>query len=122
MDRKCDHKDSTYYYPAINEKGWKCVDCKEELGFRPDLDRSLIWKKVDGLLQDLHGHNFLYVSNGSMGEAITHNVVAECQKRDRYDQHTILALLICDPNISSNHAEYWAAQATQKLRELEASR
>lgn len=46
----CQHTDF-YYYPSINEEGWKCVDQCGQLmpgdppGFRPDLDRDQIYRK-----------------------------------------------------------------------------
>ena len=117
MRKTCKHNDdgNLFYYPAINEEGWRCF-CQTKLGFRPDLDRRLIRTKVSGLLMDLHEHKLLYVSNGSMGDAITENVASECEKRTCYDQQTILALLIGDPNVGG-HAEYWRKESEKWIAE-----
>ena len=97
--------EDAYYFPAINEDGWKGFP-DEQLGFRPDLDVDLIERKVHGLLLELHEAKFVYVSNGTMGEVITENVVARCRKEDVYDQHSILRFILEDPNLAED-ADYW---------------
>lgn len=104
------------YYPSINEAGWRCVNCLEELGHRPDLDRELIGKKVMGLLNDLHESKMVYVSNGSQGEAIMCSVAMQCVREGRFDQYFIIHQILEDPNIDYlGHSDYYRQSPEKKI-------
>jgi hypothetical protein len=98
-----------YYYAATNEDGWKCSACGirpgEPAGYSPELDRSLIDRKVDGLLHDASSAKLVYVSNSSAGDGIVSSVAAECRRLGRYDQGTILLLIV--QGWTKSHADYW---------------
>jgi hypothetical protein len=98
-----------FYYAAINEDGWKCSACGtqpgEPKGFSPALDRALIKTKVSGILHDVAGAKLIHVSNGSAGDSIEACVAAECQRLGRYDQGTILMLIV--EGWAKGHADYW---------------
>lgn len=100
--------------PATNEDGWECGWCGAKLGFRPDLDDELLEIKVRCLLYDFEEADLVYVSNGTMGDAIVAGVEAAARKRHRFDQHTILRLILEDPNLSG-HADYWAKERRRVL-------
>lgn len=108
--KSCEHK-TFYYYPATNEDGWKCADrCGEKMpgdppGYRPDLDRDEIWLKVGGLLNDLHGADLVYVSNGTGGDGLTSTVADRCKREGRFDQYSILLFLL--EEMTPSHADYW---------------
>lgn len=112
----CDHcREVSFehlYRPAVNEDGWECGHCGAHLGYRPDLDKALIENKVTGLLMDLCDAKFLHVSNGSEAEGVIGQVEAQCRSRGRYDQYTILHLLV-EACGRERHAVYWAGQAAQ---------
>ena len=111
---KCSHPPKElFYYNSINEDGWTCTTCKQQLGYRPDFDRDLIEKKVMGLLMDLHEGKFISVSNGSHGEDIVTYVSRRCKKLRRYDQISILKL-ICETQKS--HMAFWKEEARRKLK------
>lgn len=103
------HEHEFYYYASANEQGWKCCGCDEKPGeppgFSPQLDREFIHRKVFGLLDDLHNHDLVYVSNGDHGEAIVSGVAEECRAAGVYDQRSILAFLV-GPD-GGSHATYW---------------
>lgn len=112
---KCEHNDKNiYYFNATNEDGWLCTACKTELGFRPDLDRRLIYTKVMGILMDLHTHKFIYVSNASHGDGIKATVVNMCKEKDAYDQYSIISFILECVGAKS-HAEYWRQKSTIRL-------
>jgi hypothetical protein len=98
-----------------NEDGWRCNNCDEVLGFRPDLDRSHAGLKVSGILFEFHMANLIYISNGTMGEVITENVVHRCREANTYDQQSILRLILEDPNLSETHAAFWQNRAERWL-------
>ena len=98
------------YRPSVNEDAWECGFCGAKLGWRPDFDKELIYSKVSGLLMDLADADFVSVSNGTMGEVIAWNAVTVCRETERYDQYTIIAAILNDPNLKG-HAEYWAKRA-----------
>jgi len=107
--KDCGHKEF-YYYPAPNEAGWKCVDCGQKMpgdpaGYRPDLDRKEIRLKAGGLLNDLHNANLIYISNGSHGDHIEAKVADRCRREGRFDQYSILLLIL--EELTPSHAEYW---------------
>lgn len=105
---ECKHE--FYWYPAINETGWKCSSCDfkpgEPPGFDPKLDRLDIHGKVYAILSDMHDANLVYVSNGSMGDGLTSRVANACHKRNRYDQETIIREIMAA--FGPSHARYWA--------------
>lgn len=101
----CKHED-VHYYSCINEDGWKCVNCNEKLGYRPDLDVEQIFIKVFGILHDMTAACIVHVSNGTTGDFITSNVAERCKEEDLYDQYSIARFIIEDPNLAG-HAEYW---------------
>jgi hypothetical protein len=96
----CEHpSDECSYWPSRTDAGWRCDTCEAELGLRPDLDRQLIEVKVSGLLHSLSDGNLIFVPDATEGEFITHNVANQCKTRDRYDQYTILRLILDEPNV-----------------------
>ncbi len=106
---ECQHRDF-YYYPAVNEEGWKCVGCGrlmpgEPDGFRPDLDREEIYIKVGGLLNDLCDANLVRVSNGSGGDYLTRKIAARCESEGAYDQYSILLFIL--EEMTPSHRDYW---------------
>lgn len=104
----CKHE-NVAYYPATNEEGWKCLDCPEPLGepegYSPQLDRSHIYDKVNGLLLELHESKFIHVSNGTGGDVLTEAVVKECQRSGLYDQVSIMQYILALGE--EGHAAYW---------------
>lgn len=105
-----------FYYPSVNEEGWKCTKCGEKLGFRPDLDRQLTFAKVDGLLCDLYDHDLVYVSNGTERMVISENVTHRCEKEDRYDQSFIIYHIVTDPNVDwKGHSDFWKEETSKVL-------
>ena len=114
---ECEHKlEDVFYYPEINEAGWKCVGCNTKLGFRPDFDKRLIYGKIDAILQDLNTGKFIHVSNGVQGQCIVQNVVLECEKKQRFDQYFILLELMKESNIDvKGHSNYWKEEANKVL-------
>jgi hypothetical protein len=106
---ECNHqnKENIFYCNSSNEDGWRC-SCGKELGFKPDLDKELIYGKINGLLSDLHENKFIHVSNGTQGEFIVMNVLNECEKQDRYDQLFIIQQILSESNIDvKGHSDYW---------------
>jgi hypothetical protein len=103
------HEHEFYYYAAANEAGWKCCVCGERPGeppgFSPQLDRTRLERKVFGLLDDLHNHNLVYVSNGCGGDAIVADVAERCRADGVYDQASILAFILGTDG--GRHAKYW---------------
>jgi hypothetical protein len=106
---ECTHENFGYF-PAINEAGWKCFGCKKKLpgepdGYRPDLDRSHLQDNVYGLMNDLHEHDFIWVSNSEYGEHILSEVMTRCREAGLYDQITIMHYIL-EAN-AGTHAEFW---------------
>lgn len=105
----CTHE-SIYWYPAVNEDGWKCVDCGaqpgEPPGFSPVHDRERLFHKVDGILRDLHEAGIIHVSSGSEGMAIAEAIEARCRDLGLYDQYTIASQILLA--LAERHAKYWA--------------
>ena len=99
----CEHQD-VYWYPCINEAGWKCLSCQKK-GFDPELDREFLDNKVEGIIQDMQESKFVYFSNSSEGEAVVAAVCEDCEKLGQYDQYTIIMeiMKVCQPS----HAAYW---------------
>ncbi len=110
---RCEHEmQMAHYFPAVNEDGWKCCcGCDTKLGYRPDLDNSLLDIKIGGLLNDLHERQFVYVSNGTMGDGITAQVQDRCRKLDRFDQYTILREILAQFDA---HAEFWQRKVIEE--------
>jgi len=107
-----------YYYLAVNEGGWKCVCCSNPVagdppGYSPKLDREEIWRKVSGILNDLHMLNVVYISNGTMGDMLTGTVADICVKKGHYDQYTIASEIL--GQLTKSHAEFWAKKAKEVL-------
>ena len=105
--KTCAH-DSLYWYPAINEEGWKCVDCGlrpgEPAGFSPAHDRSHTKVKCACVLHDLADANLLSVSNGSEGDALAARAAKRCTETGRYDQHSIVMFLA---DLVANDGRFW---------------
>jgi len=96
----CNHpEDMIFYYPKVNNSGWRCGSCQYEFGEREDWDKERIWSKVHGLLLDIHDNNFIYISNGTMGDIITDNIVFTCKKAQKYTQDFILKQIFKDKNL-----------------------
>lgn len=84
---ECNHPmPDLYYYPSINNAGWKCVNCQTELGERPDLDQKLTIFKIRGLMQDLCDAKIIYISNGSEGDFFMRHVERKCQNEFTQDR------------------------------------
>ena len=113
---ECEHM--FFYYPsAPNENGWKCCRCEEkggDDGYSPELDRSHTYLKVGGILNDLHSHKFVYVSNGSEGDFVTSAVTDRCRAKDVYDQASIIHWLIEAIGLN-RHQEFWKKRSAEKL-------
>jgi hypothetical protein len=108
VDPICEHE--FYFYPEPhNEAGWKCINCKlqpgEPPGFSPNLDRLKCRTKVDGLLLDLHNHDFVSVSNGDCGDGLGAMVAERCEREGRFDQYSILLFIL--EAMTKSHADYW---------------
>ena len=101
-------RNNVFWYPAINEAGWKCCGCGyrpgEPAGFDPQRDRDDIYGKCFAILTDLADSNLLSVSNGSMAESMALSAARKCREAGLYDQTTIIRLLA---EINSSHADYW---------------
>jgi len=95
----CEHI-NVQYYPALNDAGWRCLDCNTEFGFRPDLDKGQLDMKIFGLLHDLNEGHFVYVANGTTGAVIQENIRLECEKAQRYDQQFIIQQIMKEPNLN----------------------
>ncbi|HYF47651.1 MAG TPA: hypothetical protein VD926_15655 [Acidimicrobiales bacterium] len=108
---ECAHAEARWEL-ATDEDGWAC-DCGK-LGFRPDLDAELIEEKVGAVLFWLAHHDVVSVSNGTTGDYIVANVAQAARKAGRYDQYTIVSLILSDPNLAG-HAEYWAKRSAEWL-------
>jgi hypothetical protein len=97
-----------FWYPAINERGWRCCGCGhapgEPSGYSPALDKSCIRSKVNALVHDAHDANFICISNGSAGDGLASLVAVKCIELDRFDQTTILRLLF---ETDQSHVDYW---------------
>ena len=91
--------DECYYEPSRTDAGWMCGECEAKLGLCADLDRQLIDVKVSCLLHELHDGNFIFVPDATEGEMIIDNVALQCKDLDRYDQYTILRLILDEPNL-----------------------
>ncbi len=113
-NERCAHA-TVFWYPAVNEDGWRCADCGEKLGFRPDLDRRDTVVKVDNILHDLHDHTLVYVSNSTHGEIVAAGVAGMCEESGCYDQRTIIRLIMAHPDMDAG--SYWRDQSVAWLRE-----
>ncbi len=114
---ECKHE-TVFYYPSINEDGWKCLDCGD-LGFRPDLDKSHIYSKVMGILMDMCEKKLIYVSNGTQGDIIRENVASICLKKGAYDQYSIILEIMKDWNVGTKgHSTYWKKKSKEYFKEL----
>jgi hypothetical protein len=105
----CKHE-SLYWYPApATEQGWKCADCKwqpgEPPGYSPQHDRSHLETKVWCVLNDLHNHEIVYVSNGSAGDGIVHDITATVRRSGKLDQYSIALAIL--KGMTPSHAKYW---------------
>lgn len=102
----CEHE--FYYYPAVNEDGWKCVACGfkpgEEPGYDPNLDERLVNDKVNGLMMDMMEANLIYISNNDMGSALAHTVTQRCRNEGLYDQYAIIRFIM---ECLRSHEEFW---------------
>lgn len=91
------------YYAEINDEGWKCCNCQykpphdEQEKMNKDIKR--LEMKIFGIADDLNSQHFIYISNGSTGEAIQSNVYYECKKAKRFDQLFIVQKIVTDPNV-----------------------
>jgi hypothetical protein len=47
-----------------------------------------------------------------MGDIIAHHVAARCREGDRYDQWSILAFILDDPNLNT-HGQFWQDRARE---------
>jgi hypothetical protein len=99
----------TWRLSPANETGWQCMDCLrrpgEPPGFCPELDREFTETKVNAILEDLNGHQLVYVSNGDQGDWLIMTVAKKCRETGFYDQYSILAFLI--EELNATHAAYW---------------
>lgn len=104
-----------YWYPSKggtpNEEGWASPDA-ERGEFRPDLDRELTDCKVGCILMDLHMAKIVYVSNGSMGDAIGVDVAKECHEANRFDTEFIVGRLA---HHLGGDGKFWQEKAAEWL-------
>ena len=102
-------KHDFHWYLATNEDGWRCVNCDykpgEPPGFDPKLDRSEIEGKVDAVMLMMHHAELIHVSNGSHGDYMTGVIAQRCRDWGRFDQYTIVLLLLRE--LSEAHAVHW---------------
>ena len=99
------------------EDGWKCYDCGEKFGFRPDFDKKYLFWKVYHLMHNLHGSDLIYISNGSQGDCMTQNVMHRCEEEKVYDQYSIILFIMQEPNMDTKgHAEFWSKESKRFLR------
>lgn len=111
---KCNGKEFRWRSSPCNEDGWECCSCNnkpgEPSGFCPQLDRELVAVKIHDLLLALSGHlggtEFIYVSNGSMGEVVVASVAAACRATSFYDQGYILTRILVALG-EANGSDYW---------------
>lgn len=89
-----EHSDELYYYTTWFNRGWKCLNCQNEIGESPGLDRLMIFIKCWGLIQDLCDAKLIYLSNGSETEILAETVANKCKELGRYDQNTIVRMVI----------------------------
>lgn len=106
---KCE-KGDYWYFPSINEEGWKCLNCNglfpgEPAGYSPTLDVERIDDKVNGLLLDLHEAGFCHISNGSEGDVLVRMISNRCKNENRFDQDAIFHFYY-DLTWHS-HSDYW---------------
>ncbi len=116
---ECNHPDLTWrsvsdQREALDEAAWVCLNCDAVLGFCPDLDRSHTEIKTHCILLDFHESKLIYVSNGITGLVIAENVAARCHEQNRYDQWSILAFILDDPNLNT-HGKFWQDKAREQL-------
>jgi hypothetical protein len=113
---KCAHASPQWTLVGCNEDGWKCGDCDASLGddgFSPQHDRSDTAEKVGAVLLFMHQFDFMYVSNNTMGDGMTADVVRRCHAENTFDQLSIIKWLI-DAS-SSTHTAFWREQAKQAM-------
>lgn len=105
--KPCEH--DYHYFAEINEAGWRCPICGdkpgEPPGFSPQLDRKRLEMKVFAMLNTLHDADLIYISNGTMGDAVVDAVGARCWNEKRFDQYSILLFIL--ELMADSHAEYW---------------
>ncbi len=99
---------------ATNEDGWECLECNQNLGFRPDIDRAFTDVKVGCILLEFHEAKLIYVSNGTESMIITDNVTARCHAENFYDQKHILRFILEDPNMLPD-STFWRTRAEREL-------
>ena len=83
----------TWRMRGCNEDGWECVYCKAkpgDNGYSPRLDLDEIREKVSSILMSLHMADFLYISNGDMGNRLSAIVADACVKSRALDQQSII--------------------------------
>lgn len=111
----CKHLSVYWKLAPCNEDGWECLDCGAHLGFRPDLDDDALAVKVDSVLQALHDQEFVYVSNGTMGEYIVRGVVKEVRALEHLDQQSIIVSILRDPNMAGDRADFWRRRRAEAM-------
>jgi hypothetical protein len=108
---KCCATQDFCWTTSPTEKGWVCMNCEEQPGeppgFSPALDREYTDIKVYCILVLLHEHNFVHVSNNTVGSGIVATVTRQCKEADIYDQYSIIQMLM----VQMDHAAYWAETA-----------
>lgn len=113
--QECAHEAVEWFPDPTDEAGWRCADCRANLGYRPDLDRSHVNEKAMALLMDLQVCDLVYVSNNEEGEIIAAQAAEACRRKDRYDHYTVLRALLDAPDMGvDEHAEYWAEKAATR--------
>lgn len=97
-----------YYYPALNEAGWKCLTCNfkpgEPEGFSPLLDRDLVYEKIESLAESLTEGDIFCISNSTEADLMISEVVDRCISNGYFDQTSIVKYLL---EARSGRAEYW---------------
>jgi hypothetical protein len=95
-----------YWTPdALNEQGWRLSNSDEPApgepdGYRPDLDRAMIYTKVHCIAEAMREQHLYEIP-----EMEYLSMAAEaCKRRGKYDQYTIIEMLC---QVQKSHGDYW---------------
>jgi hypothetical protein len=112
----CEHESMFWYSAPANEQGWRCANCNfqpgEPPGYSPLHDRDLLHVKVWSILDDLHNHEIVYISNGSEGDVLVRDATTRCREERVVDQESIARVLL---QIVAGDGKYWREKHEQFL-------
>ena len=87
----CGHpKDQMRFSP---KNGWECGLCNHEFGQSDELDKILIFAKIEDLLLGLWREGYVDVADNNEMGLICKSVEDSCRKLNKYDKRTILQLI-----------------------------